>query len=263
VANAVAYGKRIRLYPLSQAKRPPATTFIDVVDIVYDSTIPYDPRFFQSLDRIVQAEHWLERDKAMIDPLKSIGIEKGKPFNPDPRTQQLLNDAATEARAWLAARYESSFSSRYYEGRHWARPGSRALLEGQATFFAKPDVYPIDDRGVTYSYAYFSPKHLDASSARSTDAHGWIGIETVTTRFGDFEFKNGYPTAKATEKLYEFRTFNRAVESYLHCVTLMSMFYMQRSLNELGLDEANKFVIFESLLDAQKPVAKRTCGANH
>ena len=44
---------------------------------------PYDLRFFQSLDRIVQSEPWLERDKVMIDMLKSIGIEKGKPFNPD------------------------------------------------------------------------------------------------------------------------------------------------------------------------------------
>jgi hypothetical protein len=165
VAKAVAYGKRIRLYPLSQAAKPPATTFVDVVDIVYDSTIPYDLRYFESLDRIVQAEPWLERDKAMIDQLKSIGIEKGKPFNPDPRMQGVLNDAAREARAWLVARYEASFSAPYYEGGHWALPGSPELLEGQATFFAKPDVYPVDVRGVTFSYAYFTPKHLGAGSS--------------------------------------------------------------------------------------------------
>ena len=165
VAKAVAYGKRVKLYPLSQAANPPATTFVDVVDIVYDSTIPYDLRFFESLNRIVQAEPWLERDKAMIDQLKSIGIEKGKPFTPDPRTQDVLNDAAREAHAWLVARYEASFSSSYYEGGHWSTPGSRELLEGQATFFAKPDVYPVDDRGVAFSYAYFTPKHLGGGSA--------------------------------------------------------------------------------------------------
>src|SRR5580765_1988054 len=76
VARAVAYGKRIRLYPLSQAARPPATIFVDVADVVYDATIPYDLRFFESLNRIVQAEPWLERDKAMIDQLASIGIVK-------------------------------------------------------------------------------------------------------------------------------------------------------------------------------------------
>ena len=55
--------------------------------------------------------------------------------------------------------------------------------------------------------------HANAQ-AQTTDQHGWIGTETVKTRFGDFEFKNGYPTAEATDKLYELRTFNRAVESY-------------------------------------------------
>jgi hypothetical protein len=165
VARAVAYGRRIKLYPLSQATNPSPTTFIDVVDVVYDSTIPYDLRFYESLHRIVQAEPWLERDKAMIDPLKSIGIEKGKPFAPDPRTKDVLNEAAREAHAWLVDRYEASFSSPYYEGGHWALPGSRALLEGQATFFAKPDFYPVDARGTTFSYAYFTPKRLGASAA--------------------------------------------------------------------------------------------------
>ena len=165
VAKAVSYGKRIKIYPLSQAAKPPATKFVDVVDVVYDANITYDLRSFESLNRIVQAEPWLERDKVMIDQLKSIGIEKGKQFNPDQTTQDLLNDAAREAHAWLVARYEATFSSPYYDGGHWARPGSRELFEGQATFFAKPDVYPVDVRGVTFSYAYFTPKHLGTGSS--------------------------------------------------------------------------------------------------
>jgi hypothetical protein len=80
------------------------------------------------------------------------------------RRQAVLDDAAREAHDWLAARYEASFSP-YYEGGHWARPGSRELIEGQATFFAKPDVYPVDVRGVTFSYAYFTPKHPGGGSS--------------------------------------------------------------------------------------------------
>ena len=87
VAKAVAYGKRMKVYPLSQAAIPPPTVFVDAYDVVFDATIPYDARFFESLDRFVQAEPWLERDKAMIDMLKTIGIEKGKPFKPDEKTQ--------------------------------------------------------------------------------------------------------------------------------------------------------------------------------
>ena len=77
VAKALAYSKRIKLYPLSQAAASPTTTFVDASEVVFDSTIPYDLRFYEALDRMVQAEPWLERDKVMIDPLKTIGIERG------------------------------------------------------------------------------------------------------------------------------------------------------------------------------------------
>ena len=90
-----------------------------------------------------------------------------------------------------------------------------------------------------------------APAQLKADSHGWIGTETVKTRFGDFEFKNGYPTAEAADKLYELRAFSRAVESYQHFVTLLSMHYMQKGLSDFGLDAANKFLIFESLLDAR------------
>jgi hypothetical protein len=92
---------------------------------------------------------------------------------------------------------------------------------------------------------------MKAQTERTKDSHGWIGTETINTRFGDFGFKNGYPTAEATDKLYELLTFNRAVETYLHFVTVMSMFYFKKGLNDFGLDAANKFLIFETLLDAQ------------
>jgi hypothetical protein len=82
IAKAVAYGKRIKLYPLSQASNPPPTTFVDAINVVFDATIPYDLRFFQSLDRMVQTEPWLERDKAMIDMLKSIVSDEASKFCP-------------------------------------------------------------------------------------------------------------------------------------------------------------------------------------
>jgi len=158
VKAAVAYGKRIKLYPLSQAANPPATVFVDALGSVYDSTIPYDLRFYQSLDRFVQQEPWLTRDKAMIDQLKSIGIEKGKPFVPDETTQRLLNAAAAEAHAWLDLKYETMYAP-YYEGRRWVFPISPEAIQGLQTQFANPDSYPVDGRGVTYTMAFFSTKH--------------------------------------------------------------------------------------------------------
>jgi hypothetical protein len=163
VAKAVAYGKRVKLYPLSQTANPPATTFIDASDVVFEANILYDVRFFDSLDRMVQREPWLTRDKVMIDVLKSIGIEKGKPFRPDETTRRILNAAADEARSWLDLKYETMFS-RYYEGRRWALPMSPELIEGLQTHFSNPDSYPVDGRGVVYTMAFFSPKRSGAGS---------------------------------------------------------------------------------------------------
>ncbi len=161
VAKAVAYGKRVKFYPLAQAVNPPATTFVDFIDTIYDNTIPYDLSFFKLLDRFVQREPWLPRDRAMIDMLKSIGIEKGKPFNPDAKTEEILKAAAREAQAWLDMRYEQTiFSSPFYEGTRWNVSALPETIHGMSTNFADINSYPVDSRGVTYSYAIFSAKHL-------------------------------------------------------------------------------------------------------
>jgi hypothetical protein len=109
---------------------------------------------------MVQVEQWLERDKAMIDILKSIGIEKGKPFSPDAKTKKLLNDAAVDAHAYLESRYESVFQPPFDSTARWALPASKELITAMQSNFAQPDVYPTEARGLAYSYAYFSPKHM-------------------------------------------------------------------------------------------------------
>lgn len=166
VAAAVAYGKQVRLYPLSQTAHPPATQFVDAIDVVYDATIPWDMRYFESLNRVVQTEPWLTRDKAMIDPLKSIGIEKGKPFNPDGTTQDALKLAIAEAHAWLANHYETQyFPPPFYPGGHWSLPASPEVVQGLSTFYANPDAYPLDSRGTAYTLGFFSTKHFGAGQA--------------------------------------------------------------------------------------------------
>jgi hypothetical protein len=45
--------------------------------------------------------------------------------------------------------------------------------------------------------------------------HGWLTTETLSTRFGDFEFKGGYPVGDSGERLLRQLKFNRAIEVYL------------------------------------------------
>jgi hypothetical protein len=211
IAKAVAYGKRIKLYPLAQAGNPPATGFVDAADTVFDSRIPYDLRFYQSLDHFVQHEPWLERDKAMIDQLKSIGIEKGKPFNPDAKTRDVLNEAAGEAHAWIEAQYETAFSSPYFENTHWALPVSREVINGQATAYAKPDIYPVDSRGVTFSFIFFSVKHLGAGQFYL------MSIKDKDGRFfdGDGSYRLNVPANAPVSLYWSATVYDRATHALI------------------------------------------------
>jgi hypothetical protein len=182
VAKAVEYAKRIMLYPLSQAANPPKTTFVDAIDVLFDATIPYDVRFFESLDRMVQAEPVLERDRAMIDTLKSIGIGKGKPFKPDGPTSDVLVSAAREARDWFDMRYESTFEP-FNRGTRWFLPAAKDLLDAVESGFTASGSYPIDGRGLAYYYAFSSIKHMGAGQfylffARDKDGDPMDGSAT-------------------------------------------------------------------------------------
>lgn len=157
VAAAAEYGKRIKCYPLSG---PESTSFIDAADAVYDSTIPYHLRFFELLDQFVQREPWLQRDRVMISILASIGIEQGKLFEPDDELKAVLDAAATEAHGWLDTNYPRFFAAPYFDGTHWAVPASPEVVRGMQSGFADPASYPVDDRGLLYSFIYFSAKHL-------------------------------------------------------------------------------------------------------
>jgi hypothetical protein len=72
----------------------------------------------------------------------------------------LFDAAAVEAQAWIDLQRERMFAPPFYPGSHWAVPADRKLIEGNATFFADPNSYPVDARAVTYSMGYFSAKHL-------------------------------------------------------------------------------------------------------
>ena len=164
VARAVAYARRIAFYPLREAAAPPPTIFVDAIDVVFDGTIPYDIRFFQALDRIVQHEPWLDRDKAMIDVVRTIGIEKGKPFRPDAYRRALLGAAALEAHESLDARFEASLEP-YYAGVRWSQPFAGELGETAPTGYETTDAYAVDARGVAVSCSFGTVKHPGAGQA--------------------------------------------------------------------------------------------------
>ena len=221
IAKAVAYGKRIKFYPLARAGRAggPQTTFVDAFDVMFDATIPYDIRFFESLDRFVQAEPWLTRDKAMIDPLKTIGIEKGKPFAPDEKTKRILDEAVKEAHAVIALEYENGFTPAFFEGTRWSVPIPPETRDGLGNMFADPNEYGIDGRAVMYHMAYFSPKVFGAGQFYLLN----ISDRTGKPLAGDKTYRLTVPANAPMEQYWSVTAYDRKTHALIRGVSRPSL----------------------------------------
>ena len=210
VAASVAYGKRVKVYPLSAAANPPETIFTDVKDVNYDSTIRYDASFFDNLNRVVQSEPWIERDRAMIDQLRTIGIEKGKPFTPSETTRKVLDAAVEEAEAILERRYDAGFPP-FYPNSHWMYPTLPEAIEGQGTTYSDHDKYAIDARALLYTYAFISIKRPGAAqfylvSIRDKDGNGFDGAKT---------YRLNVPAGAPVEQYWSVTAYDRQTHALI------------------------------------------------
>lgn len=160
IKRAIDYGKKVKIYSFSEADNPPQTQFVDLLDVSFGNTIPYNLHFFEVLNQFVQREPWLTRDMVMIDQLKSIGIEKGKTFQADARRQEILNAAIKVAHQWIDKKYEAIFIPPFYDGTKWALPASQDVVKAIMANYELTNIYPVDERAISYSMAYFSAKHL-------------------------------------------------------------------------------------------------------
>jgi hypothetical protein len=136
--------KRFRIYPLSQKDNPPKMNFINVSGTEHNTIHRMDYGYWDEVNETVQAEPATGLDPEVRGMLASIGIEKGKPFNPDTRMRAILTEAANvgsvTAQALTARPRDESFY--VYPGeRVWTNPlpGGRYdfLLDGATMLDAR------------------------------------------------------------------------------------------------------------------------------
>jgi hypothetical protein len=85
--------ENFKVYPLNEMDEPKSMEFINASNKSFNTIHDNDFHFYEHVDAVIQ-----EEPLEMIDPetrglLASIGIEKGKPFNPDERMKRILTDA--------------------------------------------------------------------------------------------------------------------------------------------------------------------------
>lgn len=83
------------------------------------------------------------------------------------------------------------------------------------------------------------------------EPHGWLNNEALKTRYGDFEFKNGYPAATSASQLLETQKLNRAIEVYTTQMMRVSEIGSREGLRAFGATSPQHVIVWESLMDAQ------------
>ncbi len=124
---------KFRIYPLSQKSNPPAMNFINVSGTEHNTIHRMDYAYWEELNETIQAEPATGISPEIRGLLASIGIEKGKPFNPDERMKKILTEAANvgsvTARA-LTARPRDPRLYVYPGERKWTNP----FIDGRYDF---------------------------------------------------------------------------------------------------------------------------------
>lgn len=164
--DAVAYSKTLKVYPLDQAANP-KTHYVDAFPQAWKTLPVYDATFFKDLAMVINEEPAQERDAAMLEKLATIGIERGKSFEPAGDIERAFDRAAHDAYVRMQNYFETEGKgqTKRWADRQWSS-GNIALTPGFT--FVKDGELLIDSRANTFFFATWLPKKLGTATAYIT-----------------------------------------------------------------------------------------------
>lgn len=169
----------IKIYPLSKMDSPQATKVIEVAGREWQGWQPRGLAYFEVLADILGREPVAERDRFFMAMLKPLGIEKGKPFEPDARQQKILEDAVVVGEAMAKA---NDFFNPRLKQSHYA--------DGSAWEIATAS--PVDQRWENYDALdgraawFYEAVTNDAAMQSKTPSKGQIYLATYRDSDGDW-----------------------------------------------------------------------------
>jgi len=178
IAAAVAGVKATSaIYPLSQAAKPPATQFVNVSGVKFNTISANDFSFYEELNGVVQNEpaDWVDPDTVGL--YAAIGIRKGRPFAPDARMKKILTDSVAVANAIARANLFASRDpqTRIYPDRQWLTPfvgGSYQFLDGAQRLLDARMLFFYYATGITPAMSQAKPGTGSAYAAAFRDSTG-------------------------------------------------------------------------------------------
>jgi hypothetical protein len=162
--------KKLRFYPLSQAKHPPEQRFIDISGKLFDGIAHFDDAFYDSLAKMVNEEPVQPLDLIEMGMLRSIGIEKGQEFKPSIETRGILMKAIAEAHAWFME--TNTHFVPFWPNVKW---GSLSVASKTGFTYQTATYLDVDERGALSYLGSVPPKTTDSSTVYLGTAHDSTG----------------------------------------------------------------------------------------
>jgi hypothetical protein len=112
---------QLKMYSYTQRDRPPKTEILDAGTKAWSGLPPRGMEYWERADDVIQREPLEPRDIFFHAMLRPLGLERGKPFEPDARQRKILTEAALVGEAMAKA---NSADRRFADGqyrpdRHW------------------------------------------------------------------------------------------------------------------------------------------------
>ena len=123
IAAAVNLIKQMKVYPWSERDNPKPNKVVSMSGKKMETTPPDGIEYWARLAAVINNNPVHERDRFFMAMLKPLGIEKGKPFQPDERQRAILEDAAqvghAMARTLLFDAEQRIGGATAFPGTHW------------------------------------------------------------------------------------------------------------------------------------------------
>jgi hypothetical protein len=115
------FKESLKVYPLKASQDPPVMEFSNWSGQMMNTIHSNNEAFYEELDHVIQKEPIGFIDPELSGLASAIGLQKGKPFEPDTRMQEILKDAAAVGNAMarsitLDLRYPEGF---LYDNSQW------------------------------------------------------------------------------------------------------------------------------------------------
>lgn len=176
-AAAKGVKAKAAIFPYAESTKPPATRFVNISGVPFNTISANDFSFYEELNAVVQNEpvDWVDPDTVGL--FASIGIRKGQPFAPDARMKKILTESVAVGNAIARANLFASRDprTRIYADRQWLTPfvgGSYQFLDGAERLLDARTMFFYFATGITPAMSNAKPGTGSAYAGVFRDATG-------------------------------------------------------------------------------------------